>query len=411
MTEANNLTGTKLGDYQLGQYLGNTGVADVYQANNPEVALPLAVNVLSLQMVDDQDFYTQLLVKIGVLAELNHANIVSVVDFGVDEYAYTVTPYLTGPTLGDLMNSAKRQAMRIPMDSAIFIMNSVVDGLLYAHKMGIPHGDLSAANILLGEEGGIVLLDYGLAQAARQLRPTIPDAKDMTMISFSQVDVRQGFKKDIRAVGKIYYELVTSRELKRDEDSNEYIPPSKYVSDVPNAIEAVIMRALGGGGALQPYKSIDEMQQDLRHYKGKIKTTVLPTARLSDVIAFSSRFAQVGVPEDIQKEVRSVALHFMDTGQVLELRSGGRYSLGRKSEGQAVVPDIDLSPFNAYEWGISRLHATLDIGEDKITIMDENSSNGTYHAGIQIQPKTAYELHSGDMILLGKLRIQILVSE
>lgn len=411
MTEANNLTGTKLGNYQIGQYLGNTGVADVYQASNPEVALPLAVNVLSLQMVDDQDFYTQLMIKIGVLAELKHANIISVVDFGVEEFAYVITPYMTGPTLRDIMNSAKRQAVRIPMDTAIFIMNSVVDGLLYAHKMGIPHGDLNAANILLSEEGEIMLLDYGLAQAVRQLRPTMPDAKDMTMISFSQVSAKKIFKKDIRSVGKIYYEVATSRELKRDEDSNEYILPSQHVSDVPTAIEEIIMRALGGGGDMQPYNFIDEMQQDLRHYKGKIKTTVLPTARLSDVIAFSSRFAQVGVPENIQSEVRSVALHFMDTGQVLELSNGRSYSLGRKSEGQAVVPDIDLSPFNAYEWGISRLHATLDIDEDKITIMDENSSNGTYHAGIKIQSKTAYELHSGDMILLGKLRIQILVSE
>lgn len=415
MNEAQNLSGQTLGKYTLDQYLGDTGVAHVYRAKNPELALPLVVNVLSIQMVEDPDFYTQMMVKIGVLAEMNQANISAILDFGVEKYAYVVTPYVTGPTLRDLLNSSMRRAVRIPVDSGIFIMNSVSEALKYGHEMGIPHWDLKAENVILGEEGTVILVDYGLEQMLRQMRPTSSDARDMTMLSTANVDNTKGFKKDIMDFGKIFFEVATNRTLKpEDPDSGamyNYIPPSRYGTDVPDAIEMVIMKALGGGRDVPGYTQFSQLYQDLRSYKGKTTTTVLPTARMSDVIAFSSRFSRIGVSEQIQSEVSSVALHFMDTGQVLDLESNRSYSLGRQSGGQAVVPDIDLSPFNAYEWGISRHHATLTITNGQVTIVDENSSNGTYHAGQKLEPNKPYVLNGGDMILLGKLRVQILVNQ
>jgi pSer/pThr/pTyr-binding forkhead associated (FHA) protein len=90
--------------------------------------------------------------------------------------------------------------------------------------------------------------------------------------------------------------------------------------------------------------------------------------------------------------------------------SGGKseYLIGRQHKSQPILPDIDLTPFNAYEWGISRLHASLAIKEDEVTITDIGSSNGTWIAGERIQPDTPYTLKHGDVIHLGKLKVQLL---
>jgi pSer/pThr/pTyr-binding forkhead associated (FHA) protein len=131
-------------------------------------------------------------------------------------------------------------------------------------------------------------------------------------------------------------------------------------------------------------------------------------------MAFSSRFSSAGTPSEFsQKEKRGkeIALYFLDTGQVLELEPNREYTLGRIYKEQPVVPDIDLSPFKGYEWGISRLHAILEVKQDQVFITDNNSSNGTFHAGNKIPPDTPYLINHGDIVMLGKLRLQILISD
>ena len=104
-----------------------------------------------------------------------------------------------------------------------------------------------------------------------------------------------------------------------------------------------------------------------------------------------------------------MAIYFLDTGQVLELDNNREYTLGRSYEGTPVVPDIDLTPFKAYEWGISRLHASLQTSTLEVVVKDLGSSNGTWHAGDRLETNQPYTLHHGDIVMLGKLRLQILL--
>ena len=93
---------------------------------------------------------------------------------------------------------------------------------------------------------------------------------------------------------------------------------------------------------------------------------------------------------------------------MIDLELNREYLIGRQHKSQPILPDIDLTPFNAYEWGISRLHASLSVYEDRITITDIGSANGTWHAGKRLQPDKPYALKHGDVLHLGKLKIQIL---
>lgn len=105
-------------------------------------------------------------------------------------------------------------------------------------------------------------------------------------------------------------------------------------------------------------------------------------------------------------------LHLLDTGQVLPLSSrSGEFTLGRISEGQPIMPDIDLSPYNAYAAGVSRLHAVIKRNGSTVKFMDLGSANGTFLNGARLRPNVEQKLTHGDIISLGKLRIQILIEK
>ena len=104
-------------------------------------------------------------------------------------------------------------------------------------------------------------------------------------------------------------------------------------------------------------------------------------------------------------------LHLMDTGQVLPLSSRNEFTMGRISEGQPIMPDIDLSPYQAYAAGVSRLHAVIKRSGSSVVFMDLGSANGTFLNGSRLAPNEEQSLHHGDIISLGKMRIQVLINK
>lgn len=104
-----------------------------------------------------------------------------------------------------------------------------------------------------------------------------------------------------------------------------------------------------------------------------------------------------------------ISLHLVESGQIVELSGRSEYTIGRVSDGQPILPDVDLSANEAYAQGVSRLHAALKIVNDRIAITDLGSSNGTRVNGQKIVPHVDYPLNHGDVIALGKLKIQLLL--
>ena len=104
-----------------------------------------------------------------------------------------------------------------------------------------------------------------------------------------------------------------------------------------------------------------------------------------------------------------VTLHLLDTGQMLPLAERNEFTLGRGSDTQSIMPDIDLSPYKAYANGVSRLHAVIRRGISQIVLTDLESANGTFVNGKRIKPNEEEALSHGDVIALGKLKIQILL--
>ena len=103
------------------------------------------------------------------------------------------------------------------------------------------------------------------------------------------------------------------------------------------------------------------------------------------------------------------SIHLLDTGQVLPLSSRSEFTMGRISEGQPIMPDIDLSPYQAYAAGVSRLHAIIKRDGERLIFMDLGSANGTYVNGKRLNPNVEQLIHHGDIVALGKMKLQVLV--
>ena len=103
-----------------------------------------------------------------------------------------------------------------------------------------------------------------------------------------------------------------------------------------------------------------------------------------------------------------IALNIIGSSEILPIRGKNEVTVGRASEGQPIVPDIDLSPYHAYEAGVSRLHISIQINDQEITVTDLGSANGTKINGKQIAPNLPHPLNHGDLLALGRLKIQVL---
>ena len=104
-----------------------------------------------------------------------------------------------------------------------------------------------------------------------------------------------------------------------------------------------------------------------------------------------------------------VALFLIDNDSVLDLSGKSEFTLGRVIEGHPAFPDLDLTAFEAYAQGVSRQHAIVRIIQEQVIILDLNSSNGTRVNGQKIIPHVEYPLQDGDIVALGKLRLQVII--
>jgi hypothetical protein len=114
-------------------------------------------------------------------------------------------------------------------------------------------------------------------------------------------------------------------------------------------------------------------------------------------------------PAPAQPGDASVTLNIISTGDMLPINGANESTLGRISEGQPVTPDIDLTPFKAYESGVSRMHASIRSIDEQVMVTDLGSANGTRINGRQISPHIPYPIKHGDILTLGKFKIQVLL--
>jgi pSer/pThr/pTyr-binding forkhead associated (FHA) protein len=105
-----------------------------------------------------------------------------------------------------------------------------------------------------------------------------------------------------------------------------------------------------------------------------------------------------------------VSICLLDTNEVIPLEGRNEFTLGRSAEGQPILPDIDLAPFEGFDQGVSRLHASINLGGQQTEVIDLGSANGTRLNGQKIPPHKPYPIKHGDVLALGKFKIQLIMN-
>jgi pSer/pThr/pTyr-binding forkhead associated (FHA) protein len=109
--------------------------------------------------------------------------------------------------------------------------------------------------------------------------------------------------------------------------------------------------------------------------------------------------------------VHEVVLEFVDSGEKLKLNGSREYTIGRVSKSQALIPDVDLSRYGAFQKGVSRLHAILKTHPGQCLVMDLESANGTKINGKRVTACVDLPVKDGDTIIFGSFKILLHVSE
>jgi hypothetical protein len=249
------------GRYRLIETIGSGGTAAVWRATDIETGADIALKVLRDGVEPSMRERAEREAK--VLEQLDHPNLVRVVDSGEDAgVPYLAMQLLEGETLSAIITA--RGA--IPVEEAVALVADVADGLGHAHAAGVLHRDVKPANIVCHETVP-TLVDFGIA---RQMdSTTLTRGLVVGTASYIAPEQAQGLALtpacDVYALGCVLYELLTGAApfqgdspvtiaLKHVQD--EPVPPSDIVPGVPAAIDAIVLRALAKDPVQRPADGI-----------------------------------------------------------------------------------------------------------------------------------------------------------
>ena len=157
--------GTNVGRYVVLSSIGVGGMGVVYKAYDPELDRRVALKLLRVRSVDADaraDASARLLREAQALAKLAHPNVIAVYDVGTfEDDVFVAMELVEGPTLREWQKAARRTRQEI-----IAVFMAAGRGLAAAHRAGLIHRDFKPDNVLVGDDGRVRVLDFGLARAA-----------------------------------------------------------------------------------------------------------------------------------------------------------------------------------------------------------------------------------------------------
>jgi serine/threonine-protein kinase len=276
----------RIGRYEVLSHLASGGMGQVYLARTTGLGgFERHVVVKTLEVEDDNDqFVTMFLDEARLVGALHHQYIAPVYEVGCDEEGryFLVMDYIHGETAEVVWKRSIEHNIQIPLPFALTAVAAIASALDYAHSLCAPdgtpleivHRDISLSNIMIGYEGGVKLIDFGIAKSAnRTTRTQVGTLKG----KFGYLSPEQVLRKpvdhrtDIFALGIVLYEMTTmARAFVRDSDlltleaitRGDLKPPSQVRAGYPRALEMIVMKALAIDPDLR-YPDAGEMARDI----------------------------------------------------------------------------------------------------------------------------------------------------
>jgi serine/threonine-protein kinase len=254
----------------------------VYQGKDSQLDRLVAIKMIIGAFAEHPDMLKRFFREAQSLGSLQHRNIVTVFDLGdYDGNPYLVMEYLEGEGLDQVL--ANRRQLNLLEKLSIVIQ--VCRGLNYAHRRGVVHRDIKPANIMLGQDGGVKIFDFGIARAGDEnVTRTGQIVGTLKYMAPEQFNSRSpDHRTDIFSTGVVLYQLLTNHLPFEAENTastmlkivNEPpLPLGNFLSSFPPELEQILYRALEKN-PVDRYSSGDEFAQDLEQLQGQLKEELI----------------------------------------------------------------------------------------------------------------------------------------
>ncbi|KAB7708296.1 Stk1 family PASTA domain-containing Ser/Thr kinase [Bacillus aerolatus] len=266
------LIGKRLsGRYKIIKMIGGGGMANVYLAQDIILERDVAIKVLRLDFVNEDEFLRRFQREAQSATSLVHPHIVNIYDVGEEEgINYIVMEYVDGMTLKQYI----QQHSPIPVEKTIDIMKQLASAIAFAHHNSIIHRDIKPHNILMDRDGNVKITDFGIAMALSATSITQTNAVLGSVHYISPEQARGGIatkKSDIYALGIVMFELLTG-QLPFSGESAVSIALKHLQVETPSvkrwnpaiaqSVENIVLKATAKD-PFHRYNSLEEMEQDL----------------------------------------------------------------------------------------------------------------------------------------------------
>jgi eukaryotic-like serine/threonine-protein kinase len=255
----------QFGKYSLIRKIGTGGMAEVFLARTTVAQglnKTLVIKKIHTAYARSRPFLAMFVDEAKIALGLNHPNIIQVFDFGaVADTFFLAMEHVEGVDLLCLLQAAARSQRRLPHGLSAYIVQQVAKGLDYAHRktdelgepLGIVHRDVSPQNILLSWDGGVKIVDFGIARAR-----DVHEEEGVLKGKYAYMSPEQArgepvdCRSDVFAAGIVLFELVCARPLFHGKGkqalemvkSGEIPRPRELAPELPESLERIILRAL-----------------------------------------------------------------------------------------------------------------------------------------------------------------------
>jgi len=321
--------------YKVLGTIGRGGMGIVHQARDLRIVRNVAMKVIKTESQFSRENVLRFVDEAQLTGQLQHPNIIPVYDLGLDEYGevfYTMK-YVKGTTLDQVLRRIREgeeaTIKKFPLTTLLTVFQKMCDGVAYAHSMGVVHRDLKPDNVMIGEYGEVLVMDWGLAKKMasgmhdEHLGDSMPKMPPSDLRGFETLNGlvvgtppyispeaargdldRIDARSDIHVLGSILYAILTLRppfpgkefgELIQQVVSGQFAHPTTFSQPisplrptdppppgpdgthcvmshlpnrrVPEGLAAIVVKAMANDPA-QRYQTVEELQTDILSWQG-----------------------------------------------------------------------------------------------------------------------------------------------
>ena len=290
------MTGQSISHYKILEKLGSGGMGEVWKAEDLKLGRHVALKFLASHLVADPEVHKRFEREARAAAALDHPNICTIHEIDeADGHIFLAMSLLEGESL-----DKKIARGPLELEEALDIGQQIAKGLEAAHMKGVVHRDIKPENIMVGDQGHVTIMDFGLAQLTNASRLTKAD-QTMGTVAFMSPEQTEGsgtdHRSDVWSLGVVIYEMVVGRQPFKGDYAKAIMysilneapePITAQRTGVPMALERTVNKCLAKAPE-ERYQSAAELSVDLAALDRAVAkpptTTASPAASRSQVPA------------------------------------------------------------------------------------------------------------------------------